>query len=103
MRLSQEGIHAHLFHKGDPTAGAVTVKLAFMNGKASFYTRGYGLSGKLEWITLCDAEPEFEVDETIRRQISRDRDVWVIEVEDPRGRSMLDVLDAMEDGHGLAG
>ena len=90
MRLSLEGINAHVVKKGDPTAGAVAVKLAFMNGKASFYTRGYGPDGKPGWLAQAEDAPEPEVDAALARQRSYDRDLWVIEVEDPRGRHMLD-------------
>jgi len=89
-RLAAAGIPAHLIHKGDQTAGAVAVKLAFMNGQASFYTRSYGCSGRLEWHALIEDRPECEVDGAIARRRGFDRDLWVIEVEDPRGRHMLD-------------
>ncbi|HSF93539.1 MAG TPA: DUF1491 family protein [Thermohalobaculum sp.] len=90
MRLSLEGISAHLVKKGDPTAGAVAVKLAFMNGRASFYTRGYGPDGKPCWMAQAEEAEEPEVDAALARQRSFDPDLWVIEVEDPRGRHMLD-------------
>lgn len=89
-RLMGEGIPAHLVHKGDATAGAIAVKVAFMNGKASLFTRHYSSSGKRVWEPLIEDGAEGEVDETIRRQRGYDRDLWVVEVEDPRGRHMLD-------------
>lgn len=89
-RLELEGIPAHLIHKGDPQAGAVAVKLAFMNGKASLFTRNYGSSGERVWHALLDGAAEAEVDAAIRRQRGYDPDLWVVEVEDPRGRHLLD-------------
>jgi len=41
------------------------------------------------WIVLAEG-PEREVDEVIARQRSFDPDLWIIEVEDPRGRHLLD-------------
>ena len=89
-RLSLEGIHAHVVRKGDGTAGAVAVKVALMNGRASFFTRGYGLDGKIGWQAQIEDALEAEVDAALTRQRGYDPDLWVIEVEDPRGRHMLD-------------
>jgi hypothetical protein len=89
-RLSLEGIHAHVARKGDATAGAVAVKVAMMNGRASFLTRGYGLDGRVGWQSRIEDADEAEVDAALARQRGYDPDLWVIEVEDPRGRHMLD-------------
>lgn len=89
-RLSQAGIFAHVAHRGDATAGAVAIKVATMDGRASFFTRSFDGSGERVWTTAADRSPENEVDDSIARQRSFDRDLWVIEVEDPRGRHLLD-------------
>lgn len=89
-RLQCEGIFAHVAHKGDPTAGAVAIKLATMDGKASLFTRSYDGSGARIWDCLKDTEAERDVDEAIAKQRQFDRDLWVIEVEDPKGRHLLD-------------
>jgi len=90
MRLSLEGIYAHVARKGDETAGAVAIKLALMDGRASFFTRGYGPDGTLGWHAQMVEADEAEVDAALARQRRYDPDLWVIEVEDPRGRHMLD-------------
>jgi len=97
-----EGIHAHIVARGDETAGAISVKLAFMDGEASYFTRGYGASGRLEWVALADRVAEAEVDRAVARARQTDRDLWVIEVEDPKGRAMLELFDEMEAPGGLA-
>lgn len=89
-RLSQEGIFAHVMHRGDATAGAVAVKVADMGGLASVFTRSYDAEGNRVWVTHVDAVPEAEADASIASQRQFDRDLWVIEVEDPRGRHLLD-------------
>jgi len=89
-RLEQAGIPAHIARRGDETAGSVAVKLATMDGRASLYTRSYDAAGERVWTCLHDAEPEAEVDAAIARQCRFDRDLWVIEVEDPKGRHLLD-------------
>jgi hypothetical protein len=89
-RLAQEGIYAHVARKGDGTAGAVAVKVARMDGSASFFTRAFGPEGTRVWQAQMQAAPEAEVDEALARQRRYDPDLWIIEVEDPRGRHLLD-------------
>ena len=89
-RLEQEGIFAHVAHKGDPTAGAIAVKVATMDGYGTLFMRNYDGEGRRVWATVLDRATEREVDEYINRQRGYDRDLWVIEIEDPRGRHMLD-------------
>ena len=93
-RLMGEGIFAHVAHKGDPTAGAIAVKLATMDGRASLFMRAYGLEGERVWTTAAEADEERAVDDRIARQRRFDPDLWVIEVEDPKGRHLLDEIGA---------
>ena len=89
-RLQIEGIPAYVIRKGDATAGAVLVKLAFMDGRAQAFTRSFDLeSGARVWQELCTG-PEPDVDAAVARQCGFDPDLWVIEVEDARGRHLLD-------------
>lgn len=89
-RLQAEGIPVYVVARGDETAGAVLVKLATMDGQARAFHRVVDLmSGNRRWDVLAEG-PEREVDEAIGRQRGFDPDLWVIEVEDARGRHMLD-------------
>ena len=90
MRLSGAGIYAHIVAKGDETAGAITIKVATMNGKASLITRGPQPDGRVGWHVLMQDAAEDDVDQRIGRQRRIDPDLWVVEVEDPRGRHLLD-------------
>ncbi len=89
-RLQGQGIFAHIAHKGDTTAGAIAIKLATMNGKASLFTRTYDSDGERIWDCAKDNADERDVDDAIAKQRQFDRDLWVIEVEDPKGRHLLD-------------
>ena len=89
-RLERAGIYAHVVHRGDATAGAVSVKVALMNGRAELLTRRYDMDGRAVWDAAVAEDAEADVDATIARQRGYDRDLWVIEVEDPRGRHLLD-------------
>lgn len=91
-RLQAEGISTYVVAKGDATAGAVLVKLATMDGQAQAFQRSVDLmTGERKWMVLAEGE-ERSVDESIRKQRSFDPDLWVIEVEDARGRHMLGEL-----------
>lgn len=89
-RLQAEGIATYVVARGDDTAGAVLIKLATMDGKARAFQRTFDLmSGARTWDTLAEGD-ERAVDDAIQKQRSFDPDLWVIEVEDARGRHMLD-------------
>ncbi|GKY86968.1 DUF1491 family protein [Sinisalibacter aestuarii] len=89
-RLQAEGIPVYVVARGDETAGAVLVKLATMDGQAVAYQRVVDLlAGTRKWDVLAEGA-ECEVDAAIARQRGFDPDLWVIEVEDARGRHMLD-------------
>jgi len=89
-RLQAEGIPVYVVGRGDDTAGAVLVKLATLDGNAKAFHRVVDLmSGTRRWDVLADG-PEAEVDASIAKQRRFDPDLWVIEVEDARGRHLLD-------------
>ncbi|NBB98956.1 MAG: DUF1491 family protein [Alphaproteobacteria bacterium] len=89
-RLQLAAIPAYVTAKGDATAGAVLVKLALLDGTARAYLRRYDFERDARvWDVLVDG-PEPDVDAAITRQRGFDGDLWVIEVEDARGRHLLD-------------
>jgi len=89
-RLQAEGIPVDVVARGDETAGAVLIKLATLDGRARAFHRIVDLmTGTRKWDVLAEG-PEAEVDATIASQRRFDPDLWVIEVEDARGRHMLD-------------
>ena len=89
-RLAQAGIPAFVTAKGDATAGAVLVKVASLDGLARAYQRSFDLMADSRiWVILKEGD-EPGVDAAIARQRGFDPDLWVIEVEDRQGRSLLD-------------
>ena len=95
-RLRLAEIAAYVTAKGDATAGAVIVKVATLDGRARAYQRSFDLAADTRiWVVLAEG-PEADVDAALQRQRTRDPDLWVIELEDRAGRTLLD-----EDG--LAG
>ncbi len=89
-RLRLADIPAYVTAKGDGTAGAVVVKVAHLDGTARAWERRSDLmTGARAWILLAEGA-EVEVDALLARTRSRDPDLWVIELEDRQGRTLLD-------------
>ena len=79
-------------HHGDDTAGIVLVKINTLINGCSVYQPTSDLDGNREWLRATGPKtvPEAEADTFIERQLSFDRDLWVIEVEDTENRHFLD-------------
>lgn len=89
-RLQAAGIAVYVTARGDPSAGAVVVKTATLDGCARAVQRiGDPMTGTRRWDVLAEGD-EATVDTVLSRARSRDRDLWVIEVEDRAGRDLLD-------------
>ncbi|MEM7296011.1 MAG: DUF1491 family protein [Pseudomonadota bacterium] len=89
-RLSLADIPAFVVSRGDETAGAVIIKLNTLDGRAKTFQREMDvLTGARKWGVLTQGV-EAEADASIARQQSFDPDLWVIEVEDRIGRTLLD-------------
>jgi hypothetical protein len=88
-RLRVYDIAAFVVAHGDDTAGAVLVKSATLDGQAKLYQRSYDLlEDTRKWDVLSEGE-ERDVDASIAKQRQFDSDLWVIEVEDRAGRTLL--------------
>lgn len=89
-RLRLADIPAFVVARGDATAGAVLVKLATLDGQARAFQRGLDpATGARRWMVLAEGE-EAGVEAVIARARRTDPDLWVIEVEDRAGRTLLD-------------
>lgn len=98
-RAEIQGAFAAIARKGDPDAGAVLVKVATLDGKARLYAPARrGEDGERVWIDLSAGplgDAERDVDAYARKRADTDPDVWVVEVEDRRGRHfLLDPVDS---------
>lgn len=89
-RLQQADIPAFVVAHGDDTAGAVLVKLNRLDGYTAAWQRSFDMmTGRRNWMLLVEGD-EPETDAAIARQRGFDPDLWVIEVEDRAGRTLLD-------------
>ncbi len=89
-RLDLAGIPAFVTARGDENAGAVLVKLALLDGTARLFERGFDLESGAQVWRLRATGAERDVDASLAKDRARDRDLWIIEVEDRQGRSLLE-------------
>lgn len=88
-RLRLADIPHYVTARGDETSGAVIVKCALLDGQARAYQRSYDLlSDQRIWVLLAEGD-ERDVDAALAKARSRDPDLWVIELEDRAGRTLL--------------
>ena len=86
------GAAAFVLQRGDESRGDVLVKVAELNGNARIYGPAMDMDGSrifIDFATQGIGPGEKEVDDYIRRARQRDRDLWVIEVEDRAGRHFI--------------
>lgn len=88
-RLRLMDIPAFVTSKGDATAGAIIVKVNTLDTNAEAFQRSYDINGNRIWVSL-EKGNEAEVDAALNKQRTFDPDLWIIEVEDKQGRSLLD-------------
>ncbi len=73
-----------ILHRGDLDAGAILLKINFMDGQCVLLSQTRDLEGNLAWLSTFGKGKflENKVDEYIKREITVDPDLWVIEIED---------------------
>ena len=91
-RAQVSGAFAAVVKRGDDTAGSLLLKVNTLDGQACVYVPGFNLDGQRVWRHhhKQGATPEPEADQYIEKALSRDPDIWVVEIEDPEGRTFLD-------------
>ena len=90
-RAEVSGASAFVARKGEPDSGAVLVKVSPLNGQALVWSSSYGREGERRWMCATGTTPvaDAEAEAYIQRALARDRDLWVVEIEDRAGRDFL--------------
>lgn len=83
-QLDQEAVPYYLINKGAYFSGTVLLKINSIDNGCKVLTQIRDENGKLCWMNALKQEwlPEQEADSYITRAISRDPDLWAIEIED---------------------
>ena len=100
-RVGQSGAFAAVVRRGDETAGAIFIKINTLGGDVLLMAPALpsldDVEPKRQWELRQRAAAEAEIDEYLRREVERDPDLWVIEIEDRAG---FDHLLESERSHG---
>ena len=85
-------IPATVVRRGDPDAGTVLLKLNRFEHGVTVYTQASSMGDVPAWSRGTGPSPvaEADADAYIARQVARDPDVWVLEIEDRKGQYQLD-------------
>lgn len=81
-------LNAVISHKGDQGRGLVLIKQYVYDQGCQIYSQSRDFDDKLIWHQPLGEEwlQEDKVDQYISRQRDFDEDLWVIEIEDPKGQ-----------------
>lgn len=86
-QLNAVGVGYYIVNKGAFAAGTVLLKINKLDGFVRVLTQIRDMDGNLGWMNALKDETvaESDADQYISRAISRDPDIWVIEIEDKNG------------------
>ena len=97
-RCMVEGAYAVVRRRGAEEAGAIFVKIDRLDGTADLYGPApqtefdEARPGDRAFMACLKAQPRpnDEIEKYVSRQIDFDPDIWIVEVEDRKGRHFLD-------------
>jgi hypothetical protein len=94
-RCQAEGVSAVVARRGDEAAGAIFICVDRLDGTVTLYGPApAGVEGsetERRWVSCLHPEParSAEASAYLARQSRFDSDLWIIEIEDKRGRHFL--------------
>lgn len=86
-RCAADGTPAYVLRKGDPTGGLVILKVTVPFRGSKLYAQSRDPEGRLAWLPGLNGAlvPEPEAAAYVERQVNRDPDLWVIEIDSRDG------------------
>jgi hypothetical protein len=86
-----QAMAAFVRRRGDAEAGSVILMIDDLAGGVRVFSAAFGLNGERGWMPAADgAMAPADAEAYIARRADIDPDIWVLEIEDPDGRYVLD-------------
>lgn len=96
LRICQaQGVPVVIVRRGDEGAGAIFIRIDWLDGDVSLYgpapSGSAGSETERRWVSCFGTRraAREEADRYLDRQLKFDQDLWIIEVEDKAGRHFL--------------
>lgn len=90
--LQGHHIPSYVIRRGDASSGAILVRLNYLDGTSQVFAQGYDPQGRTGWRALSEKQSDADIETILAQQISYDMDVWILEIEDHKGRHYLDPI-----------
>ena len=87
-RCTRLNLPIYVSHKGEESAGAVIIKIVLSEGRCHVFSQVRTADGTSAWQSQSDENSpinEPEADDYVGRRLKIDPDLWVLEIEDPKG------------------
>ncbi len=90
-RVEVAGAQAYVVRKGAEEAGAIFIKVSSLDGTCVVLNQARAGDGELVWARpLGDSVDDAKASAYFERQIKFDPDIWIVEIEDRKGRAFVD-------------
>lgn len=91
-RCEALGLSAFLRHRGAAESGGILLRIDDLKGGVRLLELTMAVTGERAWMQHGGDMPlsETGAEEKISRRLRHDPDLWVLEIEDPKGAHMLD-------------
>ena len=77
--------------RGDTDAGGIYVRVNRLDGRSGLLVAFTDINGERSWRVLAShLTPDHQIEDMLDREIARDPDMWVVEIEDKQGRHFLE-------------
>ena len=87
-RCTQLNLPIYVSRKGEESAGAVIIKIVLSDGRCKIFSQVREADGTPAWQWWSQDESavrEGQADDYVSRRLKIDPDLWVLEIEDPKG------------------
>jgi len=90
-RAEVSGAQAYVVRKGAEEAGAIFLKVSRLDGTCTVLNQARAGDGELVWARpLGESIDDAKASAYFERQIKFDPDIWIVEIEDRKGRAFVD-------------